>query len=218
MDKSGKSDRVQGQDAYHRLIDAIRDGSLKPGDRLTETELATRLGTSRTPVREAIRQLEADGLVAHEPRIGASVRKLDYSEITELYQMRAVLESTAARFASLAASPIELDELQAINDDMTRAEMPRLRVLNRQFHRGLLNAARNRFLTRAVDAIQKTLLILGPSTMEEGNRRAEAVAEHHDILTALRARDPDGAEAAMRRHIEKAHAVRLRQFRAGETG
>jgi DNA-binding GntR family transcriptional regulator len=82
----------QGQTAYRRLLDDIRNGALLPGARLRETELAERLGISRTPVREAIRQLEADGLVTHLPRQGATIRSLDHGEVIELYEMRAVLE------------------------------------------------------------------------------------------------------------------------------
>lgn len=204
----------QGRDAYERLVLEIRKGTLQPGDRLVETELATRLGLSRTPIREAIRQLESDGLVAHTPRVGASVRKLDYVEITELYEMRAVLEGTAARFAARAASEIELSELEAINEEMrTATDAQRLYEANRQFHAVLLNAARNRFLVKSVDAVQKTLLILGPSTMEEGDRAAEAFAEHVKLLAALRKRDGDAAEDSMRTHIEAAHRARLRQLR-----
>ncbi|MDZ7907162.1 MAG: GntR family transcriptional regulator [Gemmobacter sp.] len=109
------SDGPQGQGAYRRLLEDIRAGSLPPGTRLRETELAERLGISRTPVREAIRQLEADGLVIHLPRQGATVRSLDYAEVIELYEMRAVLEGTAARLAARAASEVELSELAALN-------------------------------------------------------------------------------------------------------
>jgi len=204
----------QGRDAYERLVQAIRSGTLRPGDRLVETDLAARLGISRTPIREAIRQLESDGLVIHEARIGATVRKLDYSEITELYEMRAVLEGTSARFAARAASDVELAELEAINAEMEAAGMSdRLYEANRQFHRVILNAARNRFLVKSVDAVQKTLLILGPSTMDEVDRAAEAIGEHRAILRALRDRDCDAAETAMRGHIEAAHRARLRQLR-----
>src|SRR6056297_4155191 len=116
-----ETDTRQGRDAYARLMSDIRAGTFRPGDRLTETDLAERLGLSRTPVREAIRQLESDGLVTHVPRVGAAVRRLDYAEITELYEMRAVLEGTAARFAARAAYPSEIDELEAINHEMAAA-------------------------------------------------------------------------------------------------
>lgn len=209
------SDTSQGHDAYARLLAEVRSGHLSPGDRLTETDLAARLGISRTPVREAIRQLEADGLVTHTPRVGAKIRKLDYAEITELYETRAVLEGTAARFAARAAYPSEIAELEAINADMASqaTDTSAIYQANRQFHSVLLDAARNRFLTQSVRAVQKTLLILGRSTLEEGERADAAIAEHAAILAALKAHDGDAAEAAMRAHIEGAHRARLRQLR-----
>lgn len=208
-------DASQGQDAYARLLAEIGDGGLRPGDRVTETDLASRLGISRTPVREAIRALEADGLVTHTPRVGATIRALDHAEITELYEMRAILEGTAARFAARAAYDSETEELAAINDAMAAApgDGERLFNLNAQFHAVLLNAARNRFLVRAVRSIQKTLLILGPSTLEDADRAAGALQEHATIITALKAHDGGAAEAAMRHHIEAAHRARLKQLR-----
>jgi DNA-binding GntR family transcriptional regulator len=214
MAQTKQTDTNQGEEAYARILSEIRAGSLNPGDRLTETDLAARLGISRTPVREAIRALEIDGLITHKPRAGATIRALDYAEVTELYEMRVVLEGTAARFAARAAYPSELEELQAINDDMATAQgTEAIYALNARFHTVLLNAARNRFLVRAIQSIQKTLLILGPSTLEEADRLQSALTEHAAILTALAAHDGDGAEAAMRAHIEAAHRARLRQLR-----
>ncbi|MCA2012795.1 GntR family transcriptional regulator [Cereibacter sphaeroides] len=206
----------QGQDAYRRLVLEIRAGGLVPGDRLLEADLAKRLGISRTPVREAIRQLEADGLVVHVPRVGAAVRSLDPGEVTELYEMRGVLEGTAARLAARAASDVEIEELGAINAEMAaaRGDPARLYELNRQFHAALLDAARNRYLARSVAGLQKTLYLLGPTTLEEDSRAVSAVDEHEGVLAALRQRDEQGAELAMRRHVSVAHAIRLRQFRA----
>ena len=211
-------DMSQGQDAYQQLISEIRSGTLAPGERLTETELASRLGISRTPVREAIRALEADGLVVHVPRVGASIRKLSYPEVTELYEMRTVLEGTAAGLAARVASEAELAELDAISAEMAscQTDIARLYDLNRQFHRTLLDAARNRFLVDAVAGLEKTMLILGPSTMADTGRAAEAQAEHEAILSALHARDTTQAETLMRAHISAAHRIRLRQFRAND--
>jgi len=211
-----RTDLSHGQDAYQRLISDIRAGTLRPGDRLLEVELALRLGISRTPVREAIRLLEADGLVSHAPRTGASIRSLEYSEVTELYEMRTMLEATAARLAARTASEVELQELDTLNADMSEAQsdVARLYELNHQFHQVLLDAARNRYLSHSMAALQKTLLILGPSTMQDANRAAEALDEHGAIIAAMRARDEAGAEAAMRLHMQGAHRSRLRQLRA----
>lgn len=206
---------LHGQSAYERLCEEIRSGALRPGARLTETEIAERLEISRTPVREAIRRLEAEGLVEHEPRTGAVVRRLDYPEIMELYEMRSVLEGTAARLAARAASPVELEELQSINDEMARAagDAAALVRLNGQFHARLKDAARNRFLLRSSASVENTLLILGPSSMERPERAKEAVGEHQAVLDALAARDGAAAEQAMRHHMERAQLARLRILR-----
>ncbi|WP_420327168.1 GntR family transcriptional regulator [Mameliella sp.] len=204
----------QGQEAYRRILDEVRAGHLMPGDRLMEVELAKRLGFSRTPVREAIRQLESDGVVTHVPRVGAAIRSLDHAEISELYDMRTVLEGTAARFAARAASEVELAELADIHATMAAGEGDPY-VLNRQFHAALLDAARNRFLKKAVASIHTTLLILGPTTLREEERAEDALREHAAILEGLQARDQDAAEQAMRAHIAAAHRARLRQLRRG---
>ena len=211
------SDFPQGQSAYLRLLAEIRTGALLPGARLRETELAERLGISRTPVREAIRQLEADGLVTHLPRQGATVRGLDYAEVIELYEMRAVLEGTAARLAARVASDVELEELGALNAELALAAPgPAAQELNRQFHRTLLDAARNRFLVKSMSALQRTLFILGPTTLAHAPRVQGAFAEHDAVLQGLRARDAHAAEEAMRAHIEAALKLRIKGMRDRE--
>ena len=211
---------LQGQSAYERLREEIRSGLLRPGARLTETDLAERLSISRTPVREAIRRLEAEGLVDHQPRTGAVVRQLDYPEIMELYEMRTVLEGTAARLAARAASPMELEELRSINDDLAGAtgDGAAMARLNRQFHARLLDAARNRFLVRSMASIESTMLILGPTSMAAEGRAEEAVAEHATVLEALEARDGATAEIRMRAHMERAQLARLKMLRTGGEG
>ncbi|WP_412553962.1 GntR family transcriptional regulator [Shimia sp. MIT1388] len=208
-------ENLQGNAAYGALLMEIREGRLSPGDRLRETDLATRFGVSRTPVREAIRQLEADGLVTHLPRVGATVRKLDYSEVMELYEMRSVLECTAARMAARMASDVEITELAAICEEIAKAgKGTEASRLNRQFHRALLEAAKNRFLIKSMLALQKAMLILGRTTLADEERFESAIAEHAAILDALSARDGDAAENAMRAHISAGQRARIRALRA----
>lgn len=137
--------------AYEHLYNAIETGELRPGDRLLETELADRFGVSRTPIREAIRRLEADGIVSHQPRVGAVIRTLGQTEIVELYEMRIVLETTAAAMASKHASAAEIRTLEALNADMeaVATDAVRVAILNRKFHRCILEAARNQFLAQS---------------------------------------------------------------------
>lgn len=215
---SDEGSSPQGNTAYMRLLGELREGRLTAGDRLRETELAERLGVSRTPVREAIRQLEADGIVTHVPRQGASIRGLDYAEVMELYEMRAVLEGTAARLAARAASDIELEELYDMNRSLAAlGSTPQAFALNRQFHAALLDAAKNRFLTRSIHSLQKTMMILGPTTLTQPDRAEKAVEEHFAVLDAIKARDGALAEAAMRTHIETAQRVRVRALRGQST-
>ncbi|WP_146344327.1 GntR family transcriptional regulator [Phaeobacter marinintestinus] len=215
MEDAVPPDGLHGNAAYETLLGEIRDGKLLPGDRLRETELAERLGVSRTPVREAIRQLEADGLVIHVPRQGATIRRLDYAEVMELYEMRAVLEGTAARLAARAASDIEIAELVAINRDLAAAETPEEAFrLNRVFHAALLDAAKNRFLRKSMSGLQKALMILGPTTLAETDRFDNAVQEHNAILDALQNRDGREAEHQMGAHIEASQRVRIRSLRS----
>ena len=201
----------QGNSVYQRLLDEIREGALLPGDRLREIDLSNRLGVSRTPVREAIRQLEADGLVTHVPRQGATVRSLSYAEIMELYEMRAVLEGTAARLVARAASDIELDELEVLNDQLAQAGTgPEAARINRVFHATLLDVAKNRFLAKSMLSLQKALLILGPSQLLDNERADAAVAEHRRIMAALKSRDSAAAEMEMRAHIQAGQRMRIR--------
>ncbi|MCG7518544.1 GntR family transcriptional regulator [Ruegeria sp. Ofav3-42] len=209
----------QGNSAYHRLLDEVREGTLMPGDRLREIELSERLGVSRTPVREAIRQLEADGLVTHIPRLGATVRSLGYAEVMELYEMRAVLEGTAARLAARAASDVELDELNALNDRLAEAGTgPEAARMNRVFHATLLDAAKNRFLSKSILSLQKALLILGPSQLLDNDRAEAAVGEHRNVMEALKSRDGAAAELAMRAHIHAAQRMRIRALQERDRG
>lgn len=216
MSDTAPKESSSAQSAYLRLLGELRAGTIGPGERVTETDLAKRLQISRTPVREAIRKLESEGLVEHIPRVGATIRRLGYSEIMELYEMRAVLESTAARMAARAASDIELSELAALNDELAAVtDNPgEVYALNRQFHLTLLDAAKNRFLIKAMAGLQKTLLLLGPLIFTQPNRVEASVVEHQNVLEALNARDEAGAEQAMRAHVEAAHRGRLRQLRA----
>ncbi len=212
-----ESDGPQGQSAYRRLLADIKSGQLLPGARLRETDLAERLGISRTPVREAIRQLEADGLVTHQARQGATIRNLDYAEVIELYEMRSVLEGTASRLAARMAQRVEVVELTELNDALAASEPgAAAQELNRQFHRTLLDAARNRFLVKTMSALQKTLLILGPTTLSDPTRPEAAAAEHAAVIRAIAAHDGDAAEAAMRAHVEAALNARIRAMRGRE--
>lgn len=204
-----------GQLAYEKLYQAIRSGALLPGTRIRETEIAELVGLSRTPVREAIRRLEADGVIEHQPRIGAVVKSLSHLEIVELYEMRKVLERTAAAMAAKHASRAEIAELRDLNTAMLAAVETPLEVsrLNAHFHRIVFEAARNRYLLASARALSNATLVLGPTTLENVERVTSVVAQHEAIIDALEKGDASAAAEAAGEHIETSLSYRLKSLR-----
>lgn len=203
---------------YQQLINAIEKGDLRPGDRMLETELASRFGVSRTPIREAIRRLETDGLVVHKPRIGAVVRVLTQQEIVELYEMRIVLEATAAQMAAKHCSNAETRTLHDLNDQMLAHSKDPFAVstLNRKFHTCIFNAARNRFLAQSYNSLSYSLILLGKTTLETDERVQNVYAQHEAIIGALISGDIEIASEVMRLHMETSLDHRLKVLQIAE--
>jgi DNA-binding GntR family transcriptional regulator len=199
-----------GQDTYLRLKEAIRDGVFKVGDRLTELELAARLKVSRTPVREAMHRLEADGLLSYEPRRGVTVTRPDHSMIIELYVMREALEATAAGLAAQHASAIEVAALAELIEGESAhlkdgAELSRI---NQKIHRLVYFAAHNRYLLRSLSGLADTMTLL-PTMLGDKERAQESHQEHLQLLAAIHSKDPAAAESAARHHLRSAQRHRL---------
>lgn len=216
MSDPNKSSFSSGEAAYSSLIDALRSGDFAPGDRLREEDVAQRLTLSRTPVREAIRRLENNGIVEHRPRIGAVIRKLSQTEVVELYEMRIVLERTAARMAAQHGSEAEFDALDDMNARILDAQdTPTLgAAINQDFHEALYRAARNRFLLTSAEAINNALILLGPTTYLDPDRIRIVVSQHGDVTTALRQRDGDRAADAAEAHLQTSLRYRLKGMSA----
>lgn len=200
----------QGEVAYTRLLKAIRNGDFKPGDRLRETDVATRLSLSRTPVREALRRLEADGIVEHRPRLGAVIRQLSHTELVELYEMRSVLEKTAAEMAAKHAAPAEIHALNDLNQAIVGSAPAEAAALNQDFHRSIYLATRNRFLLDAARALNNALMLLGPTTLDDADRIKVVTSQHQDIIDAIANGDANAAGAAAAVHLETSLRHRLR--------
>ena len=199
------------RDLYHRILAAIDGGDYPPGARLLEAELATRFGVSRTPVREAMRRLESQGVIQHEPRKGAVVASLDYDQLGELYAVREVMEGLAARLAAQHASRQEIALLlDMIAEDECLTEPKAQAQANKRFHRQLHLSSHNPYLIETLGPIRRSLSLLGGTTFEAPGRMESSNAEHRLIIDAVAARDADAAEAAARQHIISAYEVRLR--------
>lgn len=212
MHNAELQDMSQGELAYHRLHAAIRAGEFLPGDRLREIDVAKKLDLSRTPVREALRKLENDGIVEHRPRLGAVIRTLSSTEIVELYEMRLVLERTAAEMAAKHANPAEVDLLKDINEQIDSAghDTPRAAALNQDFHRSVYLATRNRFLLASARALNNALILLGPTTLDDEARIKTVSSQHEQIIAAIAAGDQQAAGEAAEAHLQTSLRHRLK--------
>lgn len=201
--------RVSGaQLVYRSLRERIGSLELAPGSRLHEVELASSLSVSRTPVREALRLLLAEGLVRELPTGGVVVAPLDPDEMRELYVVRSALEGVAAREACARVTPADVTALEALVDQMSRlldypAEMLRL---GQAFHARLLEVAANRHLEQLLRRLHGHLERYQSVTATIDPRRSQAYAEHRAILAAVRAGAADEAERLMRAHVMAAYA------------
>ena len=198
-------------DVYQLILDAIDGGELTGGARLVETELAQRFGVSRTPVREALKRLEAQGVAAVEGR-RLVVATLDHDQLGELYEVRGVVEGLAARLAARHAAPEEIAVLRGmVEADRGLADRPgELAQANKRFHRQMHRASHNRYLNRMLQDMRRSLALLSSTSLAVPGRGVESIAEHDTLIRAIEARDEDAAEAAARQHISNAYVSRLR--------
>jgi DNA-binding GntR family transcriptional regulator len=203
--------RSSAAGVYDMLLEAIEAGQLGPGTRLRESDLARRFSVSRTPIREALKRLETQGLVVHEPHHGAVVATLDYSQIAELYLMREVLEGTAAHLAAIHATAVEVELLhEMVERDRQRLMIPgQLAHTNRQFHQQIRHSARNRYLGGMLENLRLSLALLALTTLESQERAEQSIEEHEKIAERIAARDAQGAEQAARAHIRAAFRARI---------
>ena len=197
--------------AYRSLKETIAEGRLKPGQHVGETAFAERLGISRTPVREALQRLARDGLVVLDARNGARIADLSLEAVQELYDLREILEGSAARLAALNAKASDLQRLEAIlaKEAALGDDPAALAKLNKLFHQSLCEAAHNRYLSQAAATFSTTLLLLGPTTLAAGGRAGESQAEHRAVVAAISAGKAARAEELMRAHIRRAREIRM---------
>ena len=206
--------------AYRELRDAIQQGALKPGHRIIENDVAGWLKVSRTPVRDAIRRLESEGMLEHEPRDGLIVTRLDRQAVMDLYVMREVLEDTAARLCARHASDMEILELSDLVklEHELQGDPEALARHNRRFHEAVHRGAHNRYLEKSLSAVNNSMALLGKSQMLLPHRAKAALTEHAEIARAIQKRDPDAAAEAARKHVRAAQRERLKLLFPGSAG
>lgn len=220
MDMKGVNSDV----AYDYIRRRILNGDYPPGHSLTTNALSEEIGVSRTPVRDALRQLEADGLVTIQTRLGASVKRIELNEFRELCDLRLALESHAAGLAARNRSQADLHEIGFALEEMralteriqVEAEeepvLERLRTEDVRFHVAIMTAAKNELMkkeilrlhliNRIVGLPSKSSLVGVTDRHERDQRRIAVQASHQEIFDAIRRSDAPAAKAAMEHHIQ----------------
>lgn len=211
-------DPGDASDHAYRLIRAqVLSGERRGGEWLREGELAESLGVSRTPVREALRRLTAEGLVRYERHRGVQVHALTERDVEEIFDLRSVLEPWGSRLAALSGT-VDVDTLDGLAHDMdaaaagSRPDVDRITELNNRFHTLVLEGARNRRLAALVSSVVEVPVVWQTFSRYSGSALRRSLAHHHELVDALRARDPEWAESVMRSHVRAArtslrHAV-----------
>lgn len=190
----------KNQTLRESIADAIRDsilqGSLKPGIKISEPALATQFGISRTPVREAFRQLDSEGFLHIIPRRGARVAPISEKDVREFYEIKAILEGYAARLAAPRLSDQDLGKMEFLNEQMEKhhhqKEYKRVFHLHNEFHEVFLRACGNdqlyHLIKMLVGKFQRFRILLTIAGKSEGS-----IAQHRGIIQAFRKRDPKEA-------------------------
>lgn len=212
--------------AYNAIRAGIIEGRYAPAARITEQEIAALTGVSRTPVREALRRLQAEGLLRFVPNQGAFVNHWSDSEVEDIFELRAMLESFAARRAALNASEAQIGELRHLAESQLRESrrcqpgyLERIADLNSRFHQLLQECAGSQRLQVMMSALIEAPLVL-QTFRDYGNEDLLRSAAHHlELVQAFETKDAEWAASVMRSHVLAARRVyRLRRNAASSNG
>lgn len=202
-----RSETLQSQ-VYEYLREQILFGGLAPGQRLIEERICEETGVSRSPIREAIRRLEKDGLVIVQAQGGVTVYQPTPDDFTHLYECRLSLEPTAAMFAAERRTEAEVRELRDLLERMKELNYPsdsrRTHELNFTFHQRISEASKNPYLTKIMNELKVLISFYRNAILEVHPRRPETViSEHQAIVEAIARQDGEEAKARMTEHITR---------------
>jgi DNA-binding GntR family transcriptional regulator len=206
----------------NKLSRLIVTGRIRPGTKLVETDLASRLGVSRAPVREAMKELERMGLVIKESRRGARVVELTARDVKEIYEVKAMLEGLAARLAAERITAEELARLKATFARMaklaSRGDRSGYLAASREFHHGFIDASGNGRLIQMYEAMSRQIWWLGTIILTQTDRHTTSLQEHHEILDTLLARDAKRAQVVAEDHVRRGGELFFEQVLWGKVG
>lgn len=202
------------------IRDAIMSGALKPGEKVAEPELATRFGISRTPIREAFRQLESEGYLTVIPRKGALVASFSAKDVEEFYAIKSILEGYAARKACHRLTPREINKLEAINEKLreiaSEGDVRHFFKVHNSFHDLFIRGAGNEKLHEMIAALLKKFQRLRLASLSKPGRMFVSVEEHEKIIEAFRGRDESLAERLVQKNAEYGGKVLMEEENATE--
>ena len=201
---------------FNTLRQAILRGELKPGERLMEIALANRLGVSRTPVREAIRMLELEGLVIMIPRRGAQVAQITEQDLNDVLEVRLGLEELAVRFACERITDEEIKALglavKEFEKKMSNNELSAQAEADVKFHEIIYGATHNQRLVQIINNIREQMYRYRIEYLKDVESRKTLVKEHYEICDALKRRDAESAVEKMCIHIRNQQEAILRSL------
>jgi DNA-binding GntR family transcriptional regulator len=195
--------RALYEDVAERLRAQIFARELEPGAWIDELRLAAEYGISRTPLREALKVLAAEGLVTMKPRRGAYVAEMSREDVRQVYHLLALLESDAAAEVARHADAAQLQQLQGLHERLEKQVRQRdaFFATNEQFHLALLEAAGNRWRVQIVTDLRKVMKLNRHHSLFKQGRLVDSLAEHRALMAAITQRDPTKAASLMRRHF-----------------
>ncbi|MBU3647868.1 MAG: GntR family transcriptional regulator [Limnohabitans sp.] len=192
-------------DVASQLRAYIFDGQLRPGSFIDEVTLCELWSISRTPLREALKVLTAEGLVRHEPRRGCFVNEVTEQDLDDIFPVIALLEGRCAHDATLRATPADVQALEVWHQRLKKhADAGRINdyyEANFAIHEALIQLASNKWLAQTIADLRKILKLARLQQLHAPGRLKQSLKEHMAVFTALKARDALGAEAAMRNHL-----------------
>ncbi len=188
-----------------RLRQLIYDGDLAPGSFIDEPALCERLDISRTPLREALKVLTAEGLLRHEPRRGCFVYQITERDLDDIFPVIALLEGRCAYEAAQRVTQGDLRALEAqherLRDCARSGDIAAYYEANHVIHEAIIELSDNRWLAQTIDGLRKILRLSRLQSLQAEGRMEQSLSEHLAVFAALQAHDCDGAEAAMRTHL-----------------
>jgi DNA-binding GntR family transcriptional regulator len=206
------------EQATQRLRQMLVEGQIAPGAKLNERELCEALSVSRTPLREAIKTLAAEGLVELLPNRGAIALALSEADVRNTFEVMAGLEAQSGELAAQRITEAELDEIRAMHFEMlaayTRQDLSAYYQLNAAIHRAINAAARNPVLTATYNQVNARIQALRFRSNQDGEKWKRAVEEHAQMIAALQAHDPQAMRSVLVAHLGHKRDVVIEQLRA----